>query len=370
MKLTKCKNCQQKQSFVKNDDFLFNTSIEKTKNYVHATFLNENNEILEEQNVIYNKNATNPQRITYSFIKDDFLYTFKGWDNSLKSLKHNTIFKPIYEIEDNYYVIKDSTIITTKTENIHYAILPSYIYNSKTKNKQMIDSVASMTFNYVSGLRLVYIPQTIKNMGDCAFVGCKSALLFLEKEASKKWNRLNWGSKKYYAEIASCMVCKCYSNIKFENLIFKDDVIYMIINKKAHLLLIVDLNRINSLENYILVDNKKYFVTAIEEGAFANITLDDFVLSNKIKYIDKKAFLYCTFVNCNVYDNGYYIGNKNNPYLMLVKPVSTKIEQCILHPNVKFIKYQVFKDCHKLKNVKVPSNAVVDTEEIAHLIKD
>ena len=43
MKLIKCKNCQQKQSFVKNDDFLFNTIIEKKKNYVHDIFINENN---------------------------------------------------------------------------------------------------------------------------------------------------------------------------------------------------------------------------------------------------------------------------------------------------------------------------------------
>ena len=371
MKLAKCKICDEEVTFLVKDDFIFNACISKVKDineYVHVTFLDENNEVLEEQDVIYGKNATNPKNITYSFIKDNFLYTFKGWDSSLNKIKCKTVFKPVYEIEENYYVIKDNTIITTKTKNFHYLIIPTYIYDSRTKKKTVIDSIGSGAFKNNVGLRLIYIPQTIKNMGKNVFLRCQGLSIFLEKDAGKTWDEFSW-RPNYYIDIAANMVCKLYPNTKFTDLLFIDGVVYKIENDEAHLLLVIDLNKVNALDDYIVIDDKKYFIASIEHNAFSNATLDHCVLPSNIKYINKMAFKNCLFLNCNIYDNGCYIGTKNNPYLMLVKPVSRSIEQITLHQDVKFIKNAVFNDCHKLKSVIVPKGTTCDTKNIAYLIK-
>lgn len=65
------------------------------------------------------------------------------------------------------------------------------------------------------------------------------------------------------------------------------------------------------------------------------------------------AFRYCDNLQYNKYDNGYYLGNDNNPYLILIKvsdPSTTSIE---IHPNTKIVSIVAFKDCEDLINITV-----------------
>ena len=46
---------------------------------------------------------------------------------------------------------------------------------------------------------------------------------------------------------------------------------------------------------------------------------------------------YCDHVSYTVYDNANYLGNEQNPYVLLVKVIDTTRGTCVVHPNTKLI---------------------------------
>lgn len=52
-----------------------------------------------------------------------------------------------------------------------------------------------------------------------------------------------------------------------------------------------------------------------------------------------------------IYDNAYYIGTKDNPYLVLIKPVNENISSIILHKDCLILSNLAF--CDRLKDVKL-----------------
>lgn len=63
---------------------------------------------------------------------------------------------------------------------------------------------------------------------------------------------------------------------------------------------------------------------------------------------------------CNQFDNGYYLGSSNNPYLVLVKPTTKTLESILINKNTKIISSYALYDCNNLK--------VVSLEEGSQLI--
>ncbi len=61
-------------------------------------------------------------------------------------------------------------------------------------------------------------------------------------------------------------------------------------------------------------------------------------------------------LTCNIYDNGKYIGNKNNPYLMLIGAVSNEIVNIEINENCKFIYNSAFQYCYSLTSVEIPDS--------------
>lgn len=51
----------------------------------------------------------------------------------------------------------------------------------------------------------------------------------------------------------------------------------------------------------------------------------------------------------NVYGNGLYLGNKDNPYHVLVKPISQDITTLTIHENTKIILNEYFNSCESLE---------------------
>ena len=98
-------------------------------------------------------------------------------------------------------------------------------------------------------------------------------------------------------------------------------------------------------------------VTSIGNSAFyycnnmTNITIPDGLNS-----IGEGAFDYCSKLTYNVYDNGKYIGNNTNPYVVLVEVTSADIISCRIHKNTKIINHYAFSDCDSLINIDIPEN--------------
>lgn len=68
----------------------------------------------------------------------------------------------------------------------------------------------------------------------------------------------------------------------------------------------------------------------------------------------------------NLHGNAYYVGNSENPYLVLMEAKDTTITECEINPNTKFIGPSAFSNCTSLTTVSLPAS-VTNIEEIAFL---
>lgn len=92
--------------------------------------------------------------------------------------------------------------------------------------------------------------------------------------------------------------------------------------------------------------------TRILLDAFSGLSLSDLQIPGTVRYIQYDAFENADRVEYRAYRNGYYLGNKNNPYLVLVK--SDDAEIVSIHPKTKFI-LSAFGNRSKLKEITIPA---------------
>ena len=110
-------------------------------------------------------------------------------------------------------------------------------------------------------------------------------------------------------------------------------------------------NGCSSLTSITIPDS----VTSIDDMAFrfcgklTNITIPDSVTS-----IGDDIFEFCSSLNYNEYGNAYYLGNANNPYLILIDTKYTTIYDCNINSNTKFIYSNAFLNCSNLTTITIP----------------
>lgn len=79
--------------------------------------------------------------------------------------------------------------------------------------------------------------------------------------------------------------------------------------------------------------------------------LKNISIPNSVDSVNTQAFLGCESLEYNTYDNACYLGNKSNPYLLLVKPKTTNITSFNVNENCKSVAAYAFKDCIKLTSI-------------------
>ena len=60
----------------------------------------------------------------------------------------------------------------------------------------------------------------------------------------------------------------------------------------------------------------------------------------------------------NEYDNGYYLGNETNPYVVFVKAKNKEISSCRINEATKIIYCEAFEECSLLLNIEITNNIV------------
>ncbi len=96
-------------------------------------------------------------------------------------------------------------------------------------------------------------------------------------------------------------------------------------------------------------------VKRIGELAFSKCTgLIKLILPSNLDYFGDEALSYNEALEYNEYKNALYLGNEENPYVVLVKATDENILSCEVHENTEFITSSAFLNCNSLSSVTVP----------------
>lgn len=99
-------------------------------------------------------------------------------------------------------------------------------------------------------------------------------------------------------------------------------------------------------------------VTSIGNRAFYNCkSLRYLSIPESVSFIGKEAFFLCLSLNVSIFDNAFYLGSEQNPFLVLLygKSASTK---CLVNNQTKVICDKAFLKCKKLEYIVIPPGVV------------
>ena len=100
-------------------------------------------------------------------------------------------------------------------------------------------------------------------------------------------------------------------------------------------------------------------VVAIKELAFHTCkNLTKISVPSSVTELGDSAFLLCTSLEYNSYDKAYYLGNEENPYLILMQAKNTNIFECLINENTKHIYTNAFNNCKSLLKISIPSGVI------------
>lgn len=81
-------------------------------------------------------------------------------------------------------------------------------------------------------------------------------------------------------------------------------------------------------------------------------------IPNSISRIGFNAFDDCIFLQYNEYGNCLYLGNKDNPNLVLVKAINPSIKEVTISESARVIMNGAFSGCESIDSIFVPKNVV------------
>ncbi len=216
-------------------------------------------------------------------------------------------------------------------------------------NGYKIVSIGARAFNGNKDITGITIPNSITSIGTNAFEMCT-----------------NLTSVNYLGYIDG------WCNIEFVNL--SSNPLYYAKNLYLKGELITNLvipNTVKEIKTYVFRGGNFSSVTIpdsvtfIENSAFSGCaSLTSISIPDSVTSIGQNVFEGCSSLVYNEYDNAYYLGNEENPYVVLIKAKDTNITSCVINENTKLLFKGALYGCSSLTSVTIP-DSVTSIESFA-----
>ena len=98
-------------------------------------------------------------------------------------------------------------------------------------------------------------------------------------------------------------------------------------------------------------------LTSIGNNAFSSCSsLTNITIPSSVTSIGNYAFSGCSSLQYNIYEGGLYLGNTENPFMLLVDTETTNMTEFTIHLECKIIHSNAFKSCSSLTSITIPSS--------------
>jgi len=292
--------------------------------------------------------------------------------NSLKSI----VIPSSVENIKNYAFNKCSSLTSIVLPN-GVTSIGDYAFNecSALTSIELPSSLASIGYRAFNGCKLLtttLIPNNVTSIGDLAFFGCDSLILYCEASNEPSGWDSSWDGGR-----------PVYWGINENTYLVQDGIIYVKVDGK-----VVVTNCTNELAKDVTIPAKITIngttsnvtcigdmafencssinsvvipngVTSIRESAFEGCKLlTSIVIPNSVETIGDYALNGCNSLQYNKYENCLFLGNAENPYLVLAKAKDTSITEVNISNDTKFIMNYAFLGCSFLTSIIIPNNVI------------
>lgn len=203
-----------------------------------------------------------------------------------------------------------------------------------------VTSIGVEAFAGCTGLQSVTIPECVTSIGGGAFDGCESLLnVSIPDSIIEIGSAFDECEKIKYNEYDNAKYLGNESNPYVVLMSAKDkNITSCVINEKTKIIYESAFSACEKLTSIIIPEG----VRSIGFGAFidcselTNVSIPDSIESAVF------AFTGCRKLQYNEYGNAKYLGNENNPYLVLVKGINQEITSCEVNEKTKIINSGAF----------------------------
>ena len=105
-------------------------------------------------------------------------------------------------------------------------------------------------------------------------------------------------------------------------------------------------------------------LTSIDNSVFYSCDkLEQVSIGTMLRSISDNAFSNCNNLKYNEYGNAKYLGNAENPYMLLVNAKSSGITSCTINANCNYINQSAFYNCDSLTTINIPHSVTTIGEK-------
>ncbi len=247
-------------------------------------------------------------------------------------------------------VLYNISLDGTYAEVIGYEGTATKIRIADTHEGLPVKAIYKQAFYQNSKITSVIIPHSVETIGYSAFRGCSN---LTSVEIGDSVTTIGNYAFYYCTELTSVEIGDNVETIGNYAFYYCTELTSVEIGDSVTTIGNTAFAECTSLTSVVIPDS----VETIGEYAFRNCTnLTSVVIGDSVKTIGEYAFSDCSNLMFVEYEKCQYLGNENNPYLVLIQVRSNQYSPNSIHEDTKVIAEKAFYGCVGMTSIAIPDS--------------